>query len=103
MPPAASTDSIAGSVVPTDGPNVWLGNVTSDRPGFWNGEPGRWNGEVGLASGFMLGGPDGSDATDPNDPPDAAKAWLVAGRAATVAPDTVAATAIVISEAANKR
>mgnify|MGYP003693687855 CR=1 FL=1 len=34
----------------------------------------------------MLGGPDGSDATDPNDPLEVAIASLVAGRAATVAP-----------------
>src|SRR5215471_4600627 len=96
MPPAARTDTVAGSVVPTDGPIVWAGNVTSDRPG-------RWNGEVGLVRGLMLGGPDESDATDPNDPPDAAKASLDAGRAATVAPDTVAAIAIVIRAAANTR
>jgi hypothetical protein len=51
----------------------------------------------------MLGGPDGSDATDPNDPLDVAIASLVAGRAATVAPDTVAVTAIVISAAATNR
>jgi hypothetical protein len=56
----------------------------------------------------MLGGRDGfdamdgSDATDPNDPPDAAIASLV-GRAATVAPDTVAITANVISAEAKKR
>jgi hypothetical protein len=52
--------------------------------------------------GRMLGGPDESDATDPNDPPDAAMATLV-GRAATVAPDIVATTAIVISAAAKER
>jgi hypothetical protein len=51
----------------------------------------------------MLGGPDESDATDPNDPLDVAIASPVAGRAATVAPDTVAVTAIVISTAATKR
>jgi hypothetical protein len=57
----------------------------------------------------MLGGgqagsdaPDGSDATDPNDPPDAAIASLV-GRAATVAPDTVAIIANVISAEVKKR
>jgi len=56
----------------------------------------------------MLGGrdgsdaPDGSDATDPNDPPDAATASVV-GRAATVAPDTVAITANGISAEVKKR
>jgi hypothetical protein len=107
IPPAARADTIAGSVVPTDGPtrwfgndwfgNDWLGNVMGDR------RAGLRNGEVGSPGGLMLGGPDGSDATDPNDPLDVAIASLVAGRAATVAPDTVAVTAIVISAAATKR
>ena len=102
MPPAARTDTVAGSVVPTVGPIVWFGNVTRDRPGLVG------NGEVGDVRGLMLGGrdgsdaPDGSDATDPNDPPDAATASVV-GRAATVAPDTVAITAIVISADVKKR
>jgi hypothetical protein len=103
MPPAARTDTVAGSVVPTAGPIVWFGNVTRDRPGLVG------NGEVGDVRGLMLGGgqagsdpPDGSDATDPNDPPDAAIASLV-GRAATVAPDTVAITANVISAEVRKR
>jgi hypothetical protein len=64
---------------------------------------GLRNGEVGSPEALMLGGPDGSDATYPNDPLDVAMASLVAGRAATVAPDTVAVTAIVISAAAKKR
>ena len=98
MLPAARADTVAGSVVPTAGPIVWFGNVTSDRPGHvGNGAVG--NGDVGDVRGLMLGGPDRSDATDPYDPPDAAIASLV-GRAATVAPDTVAITAIVISAAA---
>jgi hypothetical protein len=102
MPPAARTDTVAGSVVPTAGPTGWFGNdrfgnVTGDRAGLRNGEVGSPPG------GLMLGGPDGSDATDPNDPPDTAIASLVAGRAATVAPDTVAVTAIVISTAPTKR
>jgi hypothetical protein len=101
IPPAASADTIAGSVVPTDGPtrwlgNDWFGNVMGDRAGLRNGE-------VGSPGGLMLGGPDGSAATDPNDPLDAAMASLVAGRAATVAPDTVAVTAIVITAAATNR
>jgi len=76
--------------------------VTRDRPGLVG------NGEVGDVRGLMLGGPaglhapDGSDATDPNDPPEAAIASLV-GRAATVAPDTVAITAIVIRADVKKR
>lgn len=64
---------------------------------------GLRNGEVGSPGGLMLGGPDGSGATDPNDPLEVAIASLVAGRTATVAPDTVAVTAIVISAAATKR
>jgi|SRR5689334_10646263 hypothetical protein len=101
MPPAARTETVAESVVPTAGPIVWFGKVTRDRPGLaGNGEVG--NGEVGDGMGRMLGGPDESDATDPNDPPDAAMATLV-GRAATVAPDIVATTAIVISAAAKER
>jgi hypothetical protein len=76
--------------------NDWFGNVMGDRAGLRNGE-------VGSSGGLMLGGPDGSDATDPNDPLDAAIASLVAGRAATVAPDTVAVTAIVITAAATNR
>ena len=97
MPPAARTDTVAGSVVPTAGPIVWFGNATRDRPGLVG------NGEVGDVRGLMLGGGQaGSDATDPNDPPDAAIASLV-GRAATVAPDTVAITANVISAEVKKR
>src|SRR6185436_18324937 len=101
MPPVARTDTVAGSDVPTAGPTVWFGNVTRDRPGLV--------GTGGDVRGLMLGGgqagsdaPDGSDATDPNDPPDAAIASLV-GRAATVAPDTVAITANVISAEVKKR
>ncbi len=51
----------------------------------------------------MLGGPDGSDATDPNDPLDVDIASLVAGRVATVAPDIVAVTASVSTAAATNR
>ncbi len=101
IPPAARADTIAGSVLPTVGPtrwfgNDWFGNALGDRAGLRNGE-------VGSPGGLMLGGPDESDATDPNDPLDVAIASPVAGRAATVAPDTVAVTAIVISTAATKR
>ena len=64
---------------------------------------GLRNGDVGSPGGLMLGDPDGSDATDPNDPLDAAIASLVVGRAATAAPDIVAVTAIVITAAATNR
>jgi hypothetical protein len=76
--------------------NDWFGNLMGDRAGLRNHE-------VGSPEALMLGGPDGSDATDPNDPLDAAMASLVAGRAATVAPDTVAITASVITVAATNR
>jgi hypothetical protein len=106
IPPAARADTIAGSVVPTDGPTRWFGNdwFGNDRFGNVMGDrAGLPNGEVGSPGGLMLGGPDGSVATDPNDPLEVAIASLVAGRTATVAPDTVAVTAIVINAAATKR
>jgi hypothetical protein len=94
MPSATSIDTSAGLVVASGAPVDWLGPTTGELAG-------RWDGEIGSA--VRRPDSDPSGATVPNTPVDVPKSAPAAGRAATVAPDTVAETATTMTAVAATR